>query len=620
MGRILRHGASLEPPRFAVGIFRPAVKFHRLAALEPLQVAGAGLDGQPSVFVEEKKGKNRRPVVRRIAARVAHKNRRSQRHMPDEKGRRHRLDRDPVETRVPRRPAGRGGEKKDGRDQGGAENPDGHAGPTVGRRPPAGQHLSRCPARRPGNASPMAKKAQVTWGGRFTEGPAELMLRFSESVSFDHRLAPFDIAGSKAHATMLAHAGLISAAERDAIHAGLDGIWREIESGKFVWDARLEDVHMNIEQALTRRTPAAAKLHTARSRNDQVATDMRLFFKHACAALGKKFLAVQRALLAVAGRERDVLIPAYTHLQRAQPVYLAHHLFAYLEMLQRDRDRLAGVAAQANFCPLGSGAVAGTTLPIDREFVAKQLGFVDARGRPQVTQNSMDAVGDRDLHIEFAAACALAGVHFSRVAEDLILWASAEFGFIRLPDAFSTGSSLMPQKKNPDSLELLRGKSARLQGNLQTLLTLAKGLPLTYNRDLQEDKPPVFDSFDQAGLCAEVLAATAAGLAFNHERCAAAVADPLLLATDLADYLVRKGVPFREAHHAVGALVRVAEHSAVRLDRLPFEEVCAVHPAFDRDWAGVFDLQRALARRTGTGMPGPAQLKRQFARWEKLLK
>jgi argininosuccinate lyase len=278
------------------------------------------------------------------------------------------------------------------------------------------------------------------------------------------------------------------------------------------------------------------------------------------------------------------------------------------------------VAAHANFCPLGSGAIAGTTLPIDREFVAKELGFVDARGRPQVTQNSMDAVSDRDVFVEFASACALAGVHFSRLAEDFILWSSAEFKFIGLPDTFCTGSSLMPQKKNPDSLELVRGKAARLQGNLHTLLVLVKGLPLTYNRDLQEDKPPVFDSFDQTALCAAVLAGAVAGLTVHRDRCAAAVADPALLATDLADYLVRKGVPFREAHHAVGAIVRVAEHSAVRLDRLTLDEVRAVHPAFDRDWVEVFDLGRAMARRTGTGMPGPAQLKRQFARWRRILK
>ncbi len=463
------------------------------------------------------------------------------------------------------------------------------------------------------------KAAQATWGGRFSAGPAELMLAFSESVSFDRRLAPFDIAGSKAHSAMLAHAGIITAAERDAIHAGLDAILAEINSGKFTWDVKLEDVHMNIEQALTRRVPAAARLHTARSRNDQVATDMRLFLKHACAALSEKIAAAQRAILAAARAHADVLIPGYTHLQRAQPVFLAHHLFAWLEMLQRDRARLADTAARANWCPLGSGAIAGTTLPIDREFTARALGFVDARGRPQVTQNSMDTVADRDLFIEFAHACALFGVHLSRIAEDLILWSSAEFKFADLPDAFCTGSSLMPQKKNPDSCELLRGKSARLQGNLHTLLTLAKGLPLTYNRDLQEDKPPLFDSFDQASLCADVLAGTFAGLGMNRDRCAAAVADPALLATDLADYLVERGVPFREAHHAVGAVVRAAETLGAPLDEVPFAEVQKIHPAFAEDWTSVFDLRRAMEKRRGTGMPGPAQVRKQFKRWEKLL-
>src|SRR5688572_21682986 len=449
----------------------------------------------------------------------------------------------------------------------------------------------------------MAKPSHATWGGRFTAGPAELMLQFSESVSFDRRLAPFDIAGSKAHSAMLAHVGLITAQERDAIHAGLDAVLADIEAGRFTWDPRLEDVHMNIEQALTKQVPAAAKLHTARSRNDQIATDMRLFFKHACAVLQEKILGAEQALLAVAAANRDVLIPGYTHLQRAQPVYFAHHLFAWLEMLDRDRMRFVDVAEHANWCPLGSGAIAGTTLPIDREYTAKALGFVDAKGRPQVTQNSMDTVADRDLFIEFASACALFGVHISRVAEDLILWMSAEFKFVELPDAFCTGSSLMPQKKNPDSCELLRGKSARLHGNLHTLLTLAKGLPLTYNRDLQEDKPPVFDSFDQTALCADVLTGTLAGMTVYRDRCAAAVADPALLATDMADYLVLKGVAFRDAHHAVGAVVRLAEKNAVALDQLPTEEVQRLHPAFGADWVTVFDLPRALAKRKGTGMP-----------------
>jgi argininosuccinate lyase len=465
----------------------------------------------------------------------------------------------------------------------------------------------------------MAHKAQATWGGRFSAGPADLMLRFSESVSFDRRLAPFDIQGSKAHSAMLAHVGLITDAERDAIHAGLDEILKEIEAGKFKWQTKFEDVHMNIEQALTKRVPAASKLHTARSRNDQVATDMRLYFKAACAEIIAAIDGAQRAILSVAEKYGHVLIPGYTHLQRAQPVYVAHHLFTYMEMLQRDAERFVVVADHANWCPLGSGAIAGSTLPNDREFTAKTLGFVDAKGKPRVTQNSMDAVSDRDTFIEFASACALVGVHFSRMAEDMILWASQEFKFAELPDAFCTGSSLMPQKKNPDSMELLRGKSARLQGNLHTLLTLAKGLPLTYNRDLQEDKPPVFDSHDQTVMSLQVLAGTFAGMEILPDNCAAAVADPALLATDLADYLVRQGVPFREAHHVVGAVVRLAETKQVPLDKLSFEDVKQVHPKFEADWVESFQLDKAMARRASTGMPGPEQVKRQFARWRKLL-
>lgn len=445
------------------------------------------------------------------------------------------------------------------------------------------------------------------------------MLEFSESVSFDRRLALFDIEGSKAHSAMLAHVGLLTGKERAAIHRGLDAIAAEITAGKFTWDMRLEDVHMNIEQALTQRVPAAAKLHTARSRNDQVATDMRLWFKHACAALDAKLAAAQHAILTTAEREAEVFIPGYTHLQRAQPVGVAHHLAAYLEMLERDRGRLARVADQANWCPLGAGAIAGTTLPIDRESTAVALGFVDAKGRPRVTPNSMDTVADRDTFVEFATACALIGVHLSRIAEDLIIWSSAEFGLVDLPDAFCTGSSLMPQKKNPDACELLRGKAARLQGNLQTLLTMTKGLPLTYNRDLQEDKPPVFDSFDQSALCLDVLADVMGGLRMRREACARAVADPALLATDLADYLVQQGVPFREAHHVVGAVVKLAETSGVALNALTTAAVRQIHPAFGDDWAQVFDLKRAMAARRGTGMPGPAQVRKQLARWRRRL-
>jgi argininosuccinate lyase len=465
----------------------------------------------------------------------------------------------------------------------------------------------------------MAKPSQATWGGRFSSGPADLMLRFSESVSFDQRLAPFDIAGSKAHTAMLAHVGLITAAERDAIHKGLDAIGAEIEAGKFVWDVKLEDVHMNIEHALKQRVPAAAKLHTARSRNDQVATDMRLYFKHACHEVVVRLRALQRVLVDLADLHRDILIPGYTHLQRAQPVSIAHHLLAWVEMIERDARRFSEVAEHANVCPLGAGAIAGTTLPIDREFVAKELGFVDTRGRPQVTNNSMDTVADRDLFLEFASAAAIAGVHFSRVAEDLILWSSAEFRFIDLPDAFCTGSSLMPQKKNPDAAELLRGKSGRLVGNLQTLLVLVKGLPLTYNRDLQEDKPPLFDSHDTIVICAEVLAGTLAGAKVRPEACASAVADPLLLATDLADYLVDRGVAFREAHHAVGALVKCAEGLGVPLPEVPQEEASKIHTEFAPEWPGVFNLSRAMAARRGTGMPSPKQVRQQLSRWRKLL-
>lgn len=463
-------------------------------------------------------------------------------------------------------------------------------------------------------------KKQATWGGRFTEGPAELMLRIGESVSFDQRLAPFDVQGSKAQAAMLAHVGIITGEERDAIQAGLDAILAQVEAGTFTWDPALEDVHMNIEQALTQEVPAAAKLHTARSRNDQVATDMRLWFKYACDELDASLRAVISALVDLAEKTQSVIIPGYTHLQRAQPVSMAHHLLAYVEMFARDRTRMAAVKEQANICPLGSGAIAGTTLPIDREFVAKELGFVDARGNAQVTQNSMDAVSDRDSFIQFTSACATIGVHLSRLSEDSILWSSAEFGFVKMPDAFTTGSSLMPQKKNPDAFELIRGKSARLTGNLQMLLTMVKGLPLTYNRDLQEDKPPVFDSFDQTRLMLDCVAACLPGIEADAERCAAAVADPALLATDVVDYLVNKGVPFREAHHVVGALVGLSERLDTPLDKLPYGEVSRIHAELGEDWVQAFDLEHAMAARDKPGMPGPKQVSERIAHWRRSTK
>ncbi len=463
------------------------------------------------------------------------------------------------------------------------------------------------------------KKKQVTWGGRFKEGPAALMQDFSESVSFDKRLAPFDILGSQAHAAMLKKVGILTEKEYLAIRDGLDAILQEVFEGEFEWKKELEDVHMNIEQVLTKRVPAAAKLHTARSRNDQVATDIRLFLKFACEELYEIIRSLMRALMQLAEKNQSTYIPGYTHLQRAQPVSVAHHLLAYVEMFSRDYVRFEELYDHANYSPLGSGAIAGTTLPIDREYSAKVLHFTDRSGKAQVTQNSMDAVSDRDLLIEFTNHCALTGIHLSRLAEDMILWNSAEFKFIRLPDAFTTGSSLMPQKKNPDSFELIRGKSARLIGNAATLMTMVKGLPLTYNRDLQEDKPPVFDSFDQTVACLKVAAGALEGASFDTDACARAVADPLLLATDLADYLVKQKVPFREAHHLVGRLVGLSEEKKLPLNRLSDADVLAVDKRFGKQWRKVFNLDQAMKNRENIGMPGPRIVKERIDYWKKKL-
>ena len=465
----------------------------------------------------------------------------------------------------------------------------------------------------------MAENKQATWGGRFNEGPADRMVRFSESVSFDQRLAPYDIRGRKAHAKMLAHVGLITEQEAGEICGGLDAIGERIRAGEFIWDPAFEDVHMNIEQVLTREVPAAAKLHTARSRNDQVATDMRLFFIDASTQLEAAVVQLMQALHRQAEATKDIAIPGYTHLQRAQPVSMAHHLLAYMEMIGRDRARLRAFRREAAVCPLGSGAIAGTTLPIDREFVARELGFVDEDGRPRITRNSMDAVADRDLFIEFSSICSLIAAHLSRIAEDVILWSSQEFGFVRLPDAYTTGSSLMPQKKNPDSLELIRGKSARVMGHLTALLTLVKGLPLTYNRDLQEDKPPVFESFDMTLDCLLVLEGTLDGMEVKAENCGKAVADPLLLATDLVDYLVLKGVPFREAHHVVGSLVAYSETHDCRLNEIPLTEAQAICARLGEDWTDCFSVRKALAARERPGMPGPGQIEEELTRWRKAL-
>ncbi len=459
----------------------------------------------------------------------------------------------------------------------------------------------------------MPTKNHATWGGRFSAGPAEVVQRFTESVSFDHRLASYDIRGSIAHAKMLARIGVLSRAECTAIVKGLERIGSEIAAGKFKWRADLEDVHMNIEAELTRRVPAGAKLHTARSRNDQVALDTRLYVRDQIRLVQGDLRDLQWSLLMLASANDDVIIPGYTHLQRAQPVLFAHHLLAYVEMFDRDHARLADAFKRANVCPLGSGAIAGSTLPLDREFVAKELGFNG------VTQNSMDAVSDRDFIVEFLADGALIALHVSRLAEDLILWATAEFGFIRIGDAYTTGSSLMPQKKNPDIAELARGKTARVYGNLVALLTLLKGLPMTYNRDLQEDKERLFDTADTLHSTLDVLADMLLNTRVVRGRCEATASDPALLATDLADYLVKKGVPFREAHHIVGALVAEAEKLVKPLNALPLETFRAHSPKFSADVRQVFDVRKALAARTVTGAPSPANVQRQLKRWEKML-
>jgi argininosuccinate lyase len=465
----------------------------------------------------------------------------------------------------------------------------------------------------------MKKSSPVSRSGRFGSGPAADVAKFSESVSFDRRLWKHDILGSIAHAEMLAKIGVLTRKECEAISEGLHQIAQEIMDGKFEWKEELEDVHMNIEQMLTSRVPAGAKLHTARSRNDQVALDMRMWLRDEVVALVSEIQDLQRALVELGAANADVIIPGYTHMQRAQPVYLPHHLLAYVEMLERDCDRFGCGYNRANVCPLGSGAIAGSTLPLDREEVARLLGFVDEKGKPRVSQNSMDAVSDRDFAVDFCASAALFSAHLSRLSEDLVLWSGAEFGFIRIADAYTTGSSLMPQKKNPDIAELTRGKTGRVYGNLISLLTLLKGLPMTYNRDLQEDKERLFDTADTVRACARIMAAMLRNTTIDKTRCAAASADPSLLATDLADYLVRKKMPFREAHHIVGAAVAFAEKNGKALNEITVAEFQQLSPLFDKDIADAFNLKKAMALRDLTGAPGDKQVARQLARWKKSL-
>ena len=448
------------------------------------------------------------------------------------------------------------------------------------------------------------------WKGRFQQEASDLLKSYGQSVTTDWRLYREDIRGSIAHARALAKAGILTQEEFDRIASGLNEIGAEISSGSFVFSEALEDVHMNIEAELTRRIgPAGAKLHTARSRNDQVALDFRLHLRGACEEILGGIRGLQSALSGLAGRHPAAVMPGYTHLQRAQPVLFAHHLLAYVEMLDRDAGRVGDCAVRMDSMPLGSGAIAGSTLILDREAIAAELGF------SKVTRNSMDAVADRDFACELLAALAILGMHISRLSEDIILWASAEFGFIELSDRHTTGSSLMPQKKNPDIAELARGKTGRLYGNLIALLTTMKGLPLTYNRDMQEDKEGVFDSVDTVLSTLAIFSEMIGASRFREGRARAAASDPLLLATDLADRLVEGGVPFRQAHEIIGRLVARAQELGSPLDRLGPAEFLAASPLLTPDVvAANFDLASALAARRATGAPSPENVARELAR------
>jgi len=451
-------------------------------------------------------------------------------------------------------------------------------------------------------------RAAKAWAGRFATPTAPAAEAFTTSLPFDRRFYPHDIAGSVAHTRALVRARLLTGREGARLERGLVRVRRELDAGRFRFLPSDEDIHMAIERRLTELVgPVGGKLHTGRSRNDQVALDLRLWLRAECDALDAALARLQQALTALARRYRDALLPGYTHLQRAQPILLAHHLLAYREMLARDRTRLRDCRARADELPLGAGALAGAGFPLDRRFVARQLGFA------RVTANSVDAVADRDAAAEFLAAAAICAVHLSRLAEELVLWATEEFGFIELPDGFATGSSMMPQKKNPDVAELVRCKTGRVMGALVALLTTLKGLPLAYNKDLQEDKPPLFDAADTLRQSLDVLAAMLPHLRFDTGRMAAA-ADGLLLATDLADLLVERGVPFRRAHAIVGKLVRHCLATGTSLRELDATVLGKHAPQLTPALVRRLTPARSVARRRVLGGTAPREVARQLAR------
>lgn len=459
------------------------------------------------------------------------------------------------------------------------------------------------------------KKNEKLWGGRFQDAADPLMEAFTQSVSYDQLLANFDIAGSKAHASMLRAVGLLSEEEFAAIDKGLDTIGEKIGKGEFTFDPKKEDVHMNIESALKELigTPAG-KLHTGRSRNDQIALDERLYLCYAISCMQVYIRNLQSALVLLADKNSDVIIPGFTHMQYAMPVLAAHHLLAYVEMLDRDFGRFGDQFGRIlRSMPLGAGALAGSGLPLDRELVAEKLGF------HSVAHNSMDSVGDRDCLLEFLSACSICAMHLSRMAEDLILWMSQPFSFIDIADRFCTGSSLMPQKKNPDILEIVRGKTGRVYGDLVALLTVTKGLPMSYDRDLQEDKEPVFDAAETLFSSLQILTAMLPTVTFKRDNCASAVKDSFLLATDWTDYLVRKGMPFREAHGCVGQAVALAVNKGCGLTDLDAEELLRISPLMDEGILGINSALHSVEAKKTLGSTNPGMVKKEIEEWKKFL-
>jgi argininosuccinate lyase len=453
------------------------------------------------------------------------------------------------------------------------------------------------------------------WAGRFKEKTAGSVESFTESVSFDKRLWRYDIKGSIAHARMLGKQGIITPREAERIVKGLESIAREIEKGRFEFSPELEDVHMNIESALIRKIgPVGGKLHTARSRNDQVALDMRMYLRAEARETLSLIKRLQGALVRAAEKNLSAVMPGYTHLQRAQPVLLSHHLLGYVEMLGRDRERLGDALKRINVLPLGACALAGTALPIDRKYVARQLGFKTVAG------NSIDAVSDRDFALEFCSAASILMMHLSRLSEELVLWASEEFSFIEIPDAFATGSSIMPQKKNPDVPELVRGKTGRVYGSLMGLLTLMKGLPLAYNRDLQEDKPLVFDTVDTVKACLGVMKELLQKVKFNKKRMLGAASAGYLLATDLAEYLVRAGMPFRRAHEVTGRIVSYCIERNKGLDGLTIKELKGFSKLFGQDALDVLGVEYSVRSRVSEGGTSLKEVKKQLKRLKALIR